>query len=412
VPGVLVDLTPLREVPQFRRFFLTNMVSGFGTMMTVVALRYQAYKLGGDSTLMVSLLALVTLAPMILGALLGGSMADALDRRRVLQYTQLTLVACGAVLAINAWASRPSLAVVFAAAVVSSFCAGIDSSTRSSFVPTLVGPEHLHGAIALQIGAFSLSGIVGPVLAGFFVRDHAAWLYLFDAVSFLLLFLVLLGMPGQPPLNPAAKVGLGSIVDGFRFLRGERTIQSTFAADLGAMIFGAPEALFPAFAERVFGDVRVLGLLTAAPAIGAVLGGLFNGWTARVRRQGLAVIWCIVVWGLGIAVFGATRWLPLALFGLVVAGAADVISATFRSTIVQVTVPEEYRGRLSAVFIAVVRGGPRLGEAESGIAARLGGLQFSAVSGGLACIAWIAVVAWRYPELRRYDARAAAVPRP
>jgi MFS family permease len=412
VPGVLLDLTPLRAVPRFRTFFIANMFSGFGTMMTIVTVRYQAYKLGGDSTLMVSLLAVVSLLPMIGGALLGGALADAMDRRRVLQYTQLALVACGATLSINAALARPSLVILFVAAVASSFFTGIDSSARASFVPVLVGKEHIHGALALQIGAFSVSGIVGPVLAGFFVRDFAAWLYGFDAASFLAMFVVLLGMPAQPPTIPAARVGLGSVRDGFRYLRGERTIQSTFAADLGAMIFGAPDALFPAFADQVFGDVRVLGLLTAAPAVGAVLGGVFNGWTARVRRQGMAVIWCIVAWGLGVALFGLTRSLPIALFGLVVAGAADVISATFRSTIVQVTVPDEYRGRLSAVFISVVRGGPRLGEFESGVAARLGGLQFSAVSGGLACLVWIAGVAWRYPELRHYDAAAAAHPVP
>ena len=228
--------------------------------------------------------------------------------------------------------------------------------------------------------------------------------YLLDATSYVASFLAVLSIPPQRPAGEARKVSLGSIADGFRYLKGHRTIQSTFAADLGAMIFGLPDALFPAMAEKVFkGGPHTLGYLQAAPAVGAVLGGALAGWTGRIRRQGIAVIWCIVVWGLGIALFGTTHILVVGLIGLGIAGAADSVSAIFRSTIVQVTVPDEYRGRLSAVFIAVVRGGPRLGEFESGLAASIGGLQFAAVSGGLMCLLWIAGVARLYPELRAYE---------
>ncbi len=399
---VLVDITPLREVPAYRRYFSAQLISVVGSMLTVVTLRYQAYKFGGDSTLAVSLLAVFTLVPMVLGSIIGGSMADAIEKKEILRVTQLVLMFASMGLALNSAQQKPSLTVLFAFAALASAAVGIDWPTRTSFVPGVVGKAHLPAAIALQIGLFNVAGIAGPMLAGFLVKDFGTWLYVADGFSYLAVFAVLFTLNSQPPSNPLAKVGLGSVAEGFRYLKTQRTIQSTFVADLGAMIFGLPDALFPAMAEKTFGNVHVLGYLTAAPAIGAVFGGLLNGWTSRINRQGMAVIWCIVVWGLGIALFGSTKLLWVALLGLAIAGAADAISATFRSTIVQVTVPEQYRGRLSSLFVAVVRGGPRLGELESGMAARFGGLQFAAVSGGLACIVWIAGVAIAFPELRAY----------
>ena len=263
-------------------------------------------------------------------------------------------------------------------------------------------------AITLNISMFNIAGIAGPVIAGYLVARFTPQLFLVDALSYSASLLAVLSIPSQKPVGDKRTVSLNAIADGFRYLKSQRTIQSTFAADLGAMIFGLPDALFPAMAEKVFGHTYWLGYLQAAPAVGAVLGGLLSGWTARIKHQGRAVIWAIVGWGIGIAMFGATKSIVVALVGLGIAGAADAISAVFRSTIVQVEVPEEFRGRLTAVFISVVRGGPRLGEFESGVAARLGGLQFAAVSGGLACIAWIGIVAWRYPELRAYQRPARA----
>lgn len=401
--GLLVDITPLREVPAFRRYFFGQLVSVVGSGLTIVSLRYQAYKLGGDSTFMVSMLALVTLVPLLLSSVIGGSIADAFDRRRVLVVTQIGLGLSSFGLFLNASRAKPSLIVMFALAAFSSGLVGVDWPTRSSIVPNLVGPKMMQQAITLNISVFNIAGIAGPVIAGYLVAHHTPQLFLADALSYGASLAAILSIPSQRPVGERRTVSFNSIADGFRYLKTQRTIQSTFAADLGAMIFGLPDALFPAMAEKVFGHTYWLGYLQAAPAIGAVLGGLFSGWTGRIKRQGRAVIVAIVVWGLGIALFGATKSIVVALGGLALAGGADAISAVFRSTIVQVEVPEEFRGRLTAVFISVVRGGPRLGEFESGVAARVGGLQFAAFSGGLACIVWIAVVAWRYPELRAYE---------
>ena len=372
--GLLVDISPLKQVPAYRRYFVGQLVSVIGSGLTIVSLRYQAYKLGGDSTFTVSMLALVTLIPLLLSSIVGGSIADAFDRRRVLIVTQSGLAFCSFGLFLNASATRPSLAVMFVLAAVSSGLLGVDWPTRSSIVPNLVGPKLMQQAITLNISVFNIAGIFGPVIAGYLVARHTPQLFLADAISYGASLIAILSIPSQRPAGEKRTVSIATITDGFRYLKTQRTIQSTFAADLGAMIFGLPDALFPAMAEKVFGHTYWLGYLQAAPAVGAVLGGVFSGWTGRVRRQGQAVIIAIVVWGLGIAMFGATRSIVVALIGLAIAGAADSISAVFRSTIVQVEVPEEYRGRLTAVFISVVRGGPRLGEFESGVAARAGGL--------------------------------------
>lgn len=405
--SLFVDVGPLREYPAFRRYFLGQLVSIVGSMFTVVSLSYQAYKLGGDSTTTVALLATATLIPFVLSSIVGGAIADSYDKRRVLLVTQSLLGVCSIALALNAASSRPRLWVLFVVAMVLNAIVGIDWPTRSATAATLVEKQDTQRALALTIGMFNIAGIAGPVVAAFFVKSRLPWLYGIDAATYLVALASVVTLPARPPVGEGRTVSFATIADGFRYLKTQRTIQATFVADLGAMIFGLPDALFPAFAERVFHDTRALGYLKAAPAVGAVLAGALSGWTHRIKRQGQAVIICIVVWGLGIAVFGATKSLPVALAGLFVAGAADAVSALFRSTIVQVTVPDEYRGRLSSIFVAVVRGGPRLGETESGVAARFGGLQFAAVSGGLACIVWIAVVAMLYPELRRWESESA-----
>lgn len=402
--GILVDLTPLKENPPFRRFYIGQIVSVIGSMFTTVALQYQAYKLGHDSTTMVALLAATTLVPFVASSMVGGAIADSYDKRKILLITQGLLAGCSLLLAGNAFSDKPKLWVLFAVGFVLNGLIGIDWPTRSATVPTLVPREQIQKALTLTIAYFNIGGIAGPVIAAFFVRKHTPWLYTVDALTYGVSFLAVLSIPPRPPFGQRRAVSFATVADGFRYLKTQRLIQSTFVADLGAMIFGLPDALFPAFSEHVFHDTRTLGYLKAAPAIGAIAAGSLSGWTHRIVRQGRAVIICICLWGLGIALFGATKTLPIALIGLFFAGAADAVSAVFRSTIVQVSVPDEYRGRLSSIFVAVVRGGPKLGEGESGVAARLGGLQFAAVSGGLLCLVWIAVVALIYPELRNWEA--------
>jgi MFS family permease len=203
-----------------------------------------------------------------------------------------------------------------------------------------------------------------------------------------------------PPVDGGTKAGISSIVEGLRYLRGRRVLQASFLADIDAMVFGMPRALFPALGTEVFGGgASTVGLLYAAPGVGAMLGAVTTGWVTGVRRQGLAVIVAIAVWGLAIAGFGAVAWLPLALFLLAVAGAADVVSAVFRGTIQQLSVPDRLRGRISSTHIAVVTGGPRLGDMEAGSVAAITSPRFSVISGGLGCVLGIVLLARAFPEL-------------
>jgi hypothetical protein len=248
--------------------------------------------------------------------------------------------------------------------------------------------------------------MVGPVVAGLLlVAIEPAGAFVFDAVTFLVVIATAVAMRPSPPAHDAPEVSWSAIVDGFRFLKGKRTVQSVFAIDLNAMIFGFPLALFPAMVERLGHGPGALGLLYAAPAFGAFLATAFSGRAKHVRRQGRAIMLAVVVWGGAIVVFGLSRWLWLSLAMLAVAGAGDMVSGIFRMSILQTAVTDAMRGRLDGIGMAVWATGPSLGEVESGVVASLTSVPFSVVSGGLLCIAGVGVLALIAPGFARYDAR-------
>jgi len=406
VPRVFADLTPLRRHNAFRRLWLGQIISGLGSQLTIVGVAYQAYRLTG-STLVVGLVSLVQLGPLLIGSLGGGAIADAQDRRRLLIVTQLILAATSAGLATNALLPHPQLWPLFACTAASAAFQGVDGPTRKAALPMIVPVADLPAALALQQIVFQLAQVVGPALAGLLIATAGLSLvFWLDVVSFGAALIAAWLLPRLVPVGGGRKAGLASVTEGLRYLRGQRLLAATYWIDLDAMVFGMPRAVFPALAIGLFGGgARTLGLLYAAPAAGALVGALFTGWVARVHHQGRAVVTCVLIWGLAIAVFGAVPLLWLALALLALAGAADVVSAIFRSSILQATVPDELQGRLSGTYIAVVTGGPRLGDGEAGVAAAIGGPQFAVWSGGLACIAGLGVLLWRAPELWRQDTR-------
>jgi predicted MFS family arabinose efflux permease len=274
--------------------------------------------------------------------------------------------------------------------------------------PRLVGKELIPSALALYQVLWQTVQIAGPALGGVLIAaTRPAWAYGFDLVSYGALLAAAIAMAPMPP-EPGAgtATGVRAAEEGLRYLKNDRLLRSTLVIDLFAMVFGLPVALFPAIAVMQFHrGTTVVGLLFAAPAVGALLQALAGGWVKRVRRQGDIVIWAVVGWGAAITAFGvAGRHLWLALFFLAVAGGADVISAIFRSTILQVTVPDELRGRLASIFMLVVSGGPKLGDFEAGLVATAFTPTISVISGGIACMIGAAIVALRYPELRHYRA--------
>jgi predicted MFS family arabinose efflux permease len=407
VRRTVLDLTPLRISREFRLLWFGELVSHTGRHITMVALPYQVWTLT-HSPLAVGMIGLVQFGPLVVFSLLGGAVADAMDRRRLLLISQYGSMVASLLLVAGAAAGRPALWFLYATAALSSGFAAFDSPARSAAIPNLVPRDRLASAIALNQVLFQVNDVAGPALAGLILaRLGLVWAYGIDAVSFLAAIGTLLLMrPMQPRTDGPRTPVLRAVREGFRYLRGRRVIQSTFLVDIDAMIFGMPRALFPVLADRAFGvGPAGLGLLYAAPAAGALVGALLTGWVRHVRHQGRAVLWAVTVWGLAIVGFGlSTGAFWPALGFLAVAGGADVISAIFRSTILQSSVPDTLRGRLSSIHIMVVVGGPRLGDVEAGLVAQLTSPVFSVVSGGIACVVGVAVLAALVPQFRRYHA--------
>jgi predicted MFS family arabinose efflux permease len=409
---LFIDVTPLRRSRDLR--FLTGgeLVSVLGNQLTTVAVPYQVYQLT-HSSLVVGLVSMTQLFPLIAGSLLGGSVADAMDRRRVLMLAQVLMAVCSAGLAVNADLG-PSLWPLFVLPAVAAGFSGLDSAGRNAIVPNLVRRSEISTANAIFQTLFQLGQVAGPALAGLLLAGAGVrFVYWLDVATFGVALVALFLISPQPAPAGAAghRPGLRSILEGLRFVRGRQEIQGAYLIDINAMVFGMPRALFPALATTVFGGgAATLGFLYAAPGAGALVGALTTGWVGRIQRQGLAIIVAVIGWGLAVTCFGLVSWLPLALVLLAAAGWADVISAVFRSTIIQLAVPDALRGRLAGLQIAVVTGGPRLGDLESGVVATAFGDTVSVVSGGLACIAGALVLARLLPSFRRQ--RASAHPRP
>jgi MFS family permease len=397
---VLVDLAPLRDSRQYRLLYVGQLVSMFGRQLTVVASQLQVFLLT-DSSLSVGLLSAAQLGPLLVCSLLGGAVADAFDRRRVLVWTQVMLAATTIGLALNASSGSPKVWPVFVCTAAAAGLSGIDSPTRAAAIPSLVRRDQIATAMALNQTQFQVALVLGPALSGLVIeRVDLAAAYWIDTATFVVALATLLAMAPMLPAGGGRRAGIESIREGLSYLRRQRAVQGTFLVDINAMVFGMPRALFPELGTQVFGGgPGTVGLLYAAPGAGALLGALTTGWVASVRRHGVAVLVAVAAWGIAIAAFGMVAWLPAALVCLAVAGAADVISAVFRGTILQLQVPDRLRGRLSAINIAVVTGGPRLGDLESGAVAAATSPRISVVSGGLTCVAGVAILARLLPEL-------------
>lgn len=399
---MLADVTPLRGHPDYRKLLAAQALSSLGAQATVVGVAYQVYRLTG-STLAVGLVSLVQLGPLLVGTLWGGAVADSMDRRRLLLVAAAVLAATSAALAVNAGFAHPHLWPVFALSAVTAAFQGIQAPTERAATPMILSAEELPAALALQQIVFQLSLILGPTVAGLMIGtiglSAVFWL---DAATLVLTWTISASLPSLRPVGGPSRAGVASILEGLRYLRHQRLLSAIYLIDLDAMIFGMPRVVFPALAFTVFGGgATTLGLLYAAPGAGALAGACFTGWVGRVRHQGRAVIIAVLCWGSAIAAFGIVRvlWIGLAL--LAVAGAADMVSAVFRGSILQTTVPEHLQGRLAGTYVAVVTGGPRLGDAEAGVTAAVAGPRFAVWSGGAACIVGLGVVAWRVPQLWR-----------
>jgi MFS family permease len=409
VRRLLLDTTPLRRDRDFRWLWSGQVVNGIGNQITRVALPYQVYVLTG-STLAIAALTLFQLVPILLFALGAGSLADALDRRRLLLATQAGLMACSVALVLLTITGPPPIWALFVVAFFAAGLSAVDQPTRSSAIPRLVPKERLASAIALNQLNFQMASIVGPAVGGVIIAAVGIGAaYVVDVVSFAASLVALLAIQPLPPLSSVTRPGLDAIREGLRFARMRRAILGSFVIDLNAMIFGMPMSLFPVLALDVFKTGALgFGLMEAAPAAGAFVGALVSGWVRHVHRVGRAVLASVLAWGLAITAFGlVTVSFPVALLCLAVAGAADMFSAVFRSTLVQLETPDNLRGRVMSIHILVVTSGPRIGDIEAALVASLTSPQFAVVSGGILCVLGVGAVARWFPALSDY-----VIPRP
>ncbi|WP_431681166.1 MFS transporter [Kitasatospora sp. KL5] len=406
--GTLADIGPLRDNPDYRRVWFGQTVSSVGQQMTAVAVAVQVYDVT-RSNFATGLVGLFSLVPLITFGLWGGAIADTVDRRRLGLIGSAGLAAVSVLLAAQALLGLHAVALLYAAVALQAAFFALSSPARSSMIPRLVPREQLPAANALNTVSMNLGMTVGPMLGGVLIGAYGAQAaYLVDAVAFSATLYAMWRLPSMKPQSEGGeRKGRASVLDGLRFLATRPNLRTSFLADLAAMIFGLPRALFPAIAVGFYGGgAGTVGLLVAAPAVGALAGALFSGWIGRVHRHGAAVLAAVAAWGLAIAAFGVVRelWLGLAL--LAAAGCADTISMIFRNTIMQVAAPDDMRGRLQGIFIVVVAGGPRLGDFESGtVAALTSSVTVSVVTGGLACVAAVLLLAARRPAFLRYDSR-------
>ena len=378
--------------------FLGQLVSLLGSNLTIVAVAYEVYQIT-QSSLWVGLVSFIQLPLLIVGSLWGGALGDRFDRRTLLVGASAALGLLSLALGVNASLHHANFVVLVVLPALAAGLAGLSGPLRTAVIPSLVQPDELVAAYSLNQVIINAATVVGPGLAGVLVATVGlSWCYFTDAATFFALVVATFMMDPMRPLGAHdARKTLAAIGEGFRYVRQHAIVQAVYLVDLNAMVFGLPRALFPAVTEHVYhAGPEVLGLLYAAPGAGALLMAVFTGWMERVRRRGRLVVLVVLTWGVVMAAFGLIPVLWVGLACLAVAGAMDVISTVLRNTILQTSIIDDYRSRVSSIQMAVVTGGPRLGDLESGAVASLSSTEFSIVSGGVMCVLGVlALIRWR-----------------
>jgi MFS family permease len=418
VARLFADTTPLRT-PDFRRLWWAGVVTVIGANLTVFAVPVQLYALTQNSAY-VGLSGIFALVPLVVFGLWGGAWADAMDRRLLLIIASVGLALSSVLLWLQAALALNNVWVVLCLLSVQQAFFAINSPTRAAAIPRMIPEDQLPAANSLNFTVMQFGAVVGPLLAGVLLRwVDLPTLYFIDAVTCLAAIWATVRLTAMPPTategNGTSKWGFVAVLDGFRYLAGNKVVLMSFVVDLIAMIFGMPRALFPEMAHQSFGGPveggTTMALLSAAISVGAVAGGVFSGWLPRIRRQGLVVVICVAVWGAAIGGFGlatgstgghAGLALWIAVTFLAIGGAADMVSGAFRSTILQQAASDELRGRLQGVFTVVVAGGPRLADAVHGAAAAAVGTTVAAAGGGALVIVGVVIAALAVPAFVSY----------
>ncbi|MHB1593562.1 MAG: MFS transporter [Streptosporangiaceae bacterium] len=398
------DLAPFRRSRQFRLLYAGQAAGTVSAMICYVAVPYQAYQLS-RSSLVVGLVSAAELVPVLVAGLVGGVLADAVERRALILATQAAATAAMAALAVNALLWH-RLWVLFLAGGLLAGAFGLQRPSAETIVPALIARGDLHAASALASLIGTAAQVGGPLLAGLLLTGGESLAYLFAAVVCAMGVLPFARMSSSRPDGDGRGPSLRGPAAGVRYARSRPDLLGTYLIDLGAMLFGAPYAVFPQVAAGL-GGPAVLGLLYAAPGLGAVTVSLSSSWTRHVHRHGRAIALAVCGWGIAVTAFGLAPELTLAVLALAVAGAADTVSGLFRMTMWNQSIPAGVRGRLAGLEMISYSTGEPLGNVETGaVASVTGSVRLAVITGGLASLLGAGIVCLALPALWRYDARA------
>ena len=400
-----MDVGPFREHRDFRLLLIAGTVFYLGGMMTYVAIPFQIYQLT-HSNLAVGAIGLVELVPLIFFGLYGGALADHADRRLLLIWTGIAQAAFTAWLAINAFSANPRLWEIFLVSGLLASASAMQRPSREALLPRTVRHDELKAANALSSFSMQAGVLVGPAIGGIIVASVGpAWCFLVDIVGLFFASMLYAAMRRYPHVGETEPPSLRGIADGLRYAVSRRDLLGTYLVDIIAMLLAMPVVLFPALAENVFGNPHLLGFLYSAETVGALIATAFSGWTARVHHHGRAIVLAASAYGACVALAGLSPNIGYAIFFFALAGAADMISAVFRGTIWNQTIPDSMRGRLAGIEMLSYSIGPLAGQVRAGFVADRWSVRGAIVSGGVSCVAGVAITATWLHDFWRYDER-------
>jgi MFS family permease len=400
--NLAIDFSPLKRYPDFRRLWLSGLISYFGSMFTYVALPFQVKQLTG-SYLAVGLIGLVEIIPLVVFGLYGGVLADHMDRKRMIWATEFAALFLSTILLINSLLPSPKLAVIYIVAALFSAVDGLQRPSADAILPRLVEHKDLPAASALMSLRWQMGMITGPALAGVLISIAGVSAgFILDILTYFLALFILIRVKNVPPMKESEKPSFSSLVAGVKYATSRKDLMGTYLVDLAAMFFAMPTALFPFWAEQA-GAPWALGLFYAAGTIGSILVTVTSGWVKSYTKHGRAIFLAALGWGVAITLAGVTNNLFLILLFLILAGASDMVSALFRSTLWNQSIPDEFRGRLAGVELISYSVGPLGGQTRAGFTAERTSLRTSVVSGGLLCIGFVTLFTALLPDFRKYD---------
>lgn len=380
-----IDLSPLRKNRDFRYLYFGQFISFFGTMLSLVALPYQIYQLT-DSTFAVGMLGIVQLIPLLITAFIGGALADAMDRKKLLIYSEMGMALACVILIVNALLPTPQTSIIYVIAAVLSGLSGLHRPSLDATIPRLVSHEEIQSVSILASLKGTAGMIGGPAAAGLCISYLGiAWTFALDLATFIFSILALMQIRKLTSQRDQERPSLKSVKESLLYAISRHELLGTYVVDFTAMVFAMPNALFPAISQSL-GGTKILGWLYSAPAVGALIVTLFSGWTHKIKRHGVAVVMAASLWGASMSCFGLSHTLEWSLFFLILAGVGDGISGIFRTTIWNETIPDRIRGRMASLEMISYMSGPLLGNAVGGFLATLTSTHVAITTGGILCV--------------------------